>query len=249
MPKVSVVIAAYNCSPFILQSIESVLAQKYPFLEIIIVNDGSTDATAKRLEAYRRHPLIKLFHQAQRGQGWTKNRLIRTARGKYIALFDADDIMLPGRLQKQADTLDNSPLFGACYGKGKIVDMHLRPIKDELYGNEFGKPIEKNWDLLQTLMLPGTLMFRRSIAEKIGGYNAELDYSADTDFMLRLAEHTRLLFLNEPLILYRRHKDSASHKEAMRREELIARRMAIARRYGVDAQFLKVKRCSNLNLI
>ena len=133
MPKISVIVAAYNCSSYISQSIDSILAQDYPSLEIIILNDGSTDDTGEVLDKYSKCSLIKIINQKHRGQGWAKNRLIKCANGKYIALFDADDIMLPGRLKKQIYVLDNDPSFGACYGKARITDTHLVPKKDRLY--------------------------------------------------------------------------------------------------------------------
>lgn len=237
LPEVSVIIAVYNCALYVSQAIESVLAQEYPSLEIIILNDGSTDATSKILHTYRKQPFIKLIGQEHHGQGWAKNRLIKESRGKYIVLFDSDDIMLAGRIKKQVDVLDKHPSFGACYGKAKIVDRYLRPKRDQLYGSEFGVLIENAWDIIQTPLLPATLMFRRNLVIKIGSFNKELDYSTDTDFMLRLAENTKLFFLNEPLILYRLRKESASHHKEMQEEELFVRSMAIKRRYGMKVQF------------
>ena len=111
------------------------------------------------------------------------------------------------------------------------------PKKDRLYGSNFGGAFEFSWDIIRIPFLPGTLMFRKSIAERIGGFNKRFNYSADTDFIFRLAENTKLFFLNEDLILYRLHKKSASHNKNMPEEELLVRRAAIHRRYKTKANF------------
>ena len=238
LPKVSVTIAAYNCCPYIAQAIDSVLSQDFPSFEIIVVNDGSTDKTDKVLAGYRKNPLIRVINQKHYGQGWAKDRPVRAARGKYIALFDADDIMLPGRINAQTEILDKHPSFGACYGKAKMVDLKLRPKKDKMFGREFGMHYRKSWDLIRIPIVPAALMFRKSIYQKTGGFDHSFNLSADTDFMLKLAEKTRLYFLDEYLILYRRRRGTASHNKDIWQEESRARKNAIERRYNFQATYL-----------
>lgn len=231
-------IAVYNCAQYISQAIESVLSQDYPSLEIVILDDGSTDQTGKILSSFRYQRLVKVFRQKHCGQGCAKDRVIKLCRGRYIALLDADDVVLPQRLKKQADFLDSHPQIGACYGKAKMVDENLNPKMDKMYGREIGIPFKRTWDLIKIPIHPGTLMFRKRLYKKTGGYDHSLTITPDTDFMLKLAEKTKIFFLDEYLILYRRHKSNITHSKEIWKEEAKARRNAIKRRYGVDLKIL-----------
>lgn len=231
MPKVSVAIAAYNCARYIAEAIDSVLAQGFPSLEIIIVNDGSTDDTGKILNIYRKHPLIRVINQKHRGQGWAKDRAIKASQGRYIALLDADDIMLPQRINKQTAVLDKYPSIGGCYGKAKVVDENLNPIKDVMYGGEIGKPFKKTWDLIEIPFHPGTLMFRKILYKKTGGYHHSFTITPDSDFTLKLSEHAKFYFIDDYFVLYRMHRSNVTRNKSFLKEEAIAREDAIWRRY------------------
>src|SRR5262245_25838031 len=106
-PLVSVIIPSYNSARFVSQAVRSVLEQTYSPLEIIVVNDGSTDDTVSVLDAYKGD--IQIVHQANGGVSKARNRGIREAKGKFIAFLDADDQWLPSKIQKQIDCLRANP--------------------------------------------------------------------------------------------------------------------------------------------
>ena len=111
-PLVSVVIPSYNCGGVIGDTLESVLAQDYPALEVIVVDDGSTDDTCDVVARYGDR--VTLLQQRNAGAAVARNAGIRCARGDYVALLDADDLWLPGKLSIQVDHLEGNPQVGTC---------------------------------------------------------------------------------------------------------------------------------------
>lgn len=111
-PLVSVVIPAYNCAATIAEAVDSVLAQTYPAVEVIVVDDGSTDATPAALAAYGRR--IRVVTQSNAGLAGARNAGLAAARGVYIALFDADDVCLPERIALQVEYLERRPHLLLC---------------------------------------------------------------------------------------------------------------------------------------
>ena len=114
-PRVSVIIPAYNAAAFIDEALRSVLDQDYPNLEVIVIDDGSTDETAERLAAYASQALC--IHQPNSGGyvGAARNAGMARATGEYLAFLDADDIMLPGRIRRQVDFLSTHPEVGLVF--------------------------------------------------------------------------------------------------------------------------------------
>ena len=108
VPAVSVILPAYNCEKFIGKAIQSVLQQTFSDLELIIINDGSTDKTEFAILAFDDPRIIYIKNQMNKGLVFTLNRCIELAKGKYIARMDADDICLPERFAKQKTFLDQN---------------------------------------------------------------------------------------------------------------------------------------------
>src|SRR5712672_3418309 len=106
-PLVSVVIPAYNCARVIGDALDSVVDQNYPALEVLVVDDGSTDETCDVVARYG--SAVTLIKQRNAGAAVARNEGMRRARGKYVALLDADDLWLPGKLQLQVDYLERNP--------------------------------------------------------------------------------------------------------------------------------------------
>ena len=108
MPLVSVSMSAFNCDRYIAEAIESILAQTYKNFELIIVDDGSTDRTREIVERYSDPRIIKIFSDQNRGLIAARNLIVSIAKGKYLALLDADDRAVPERLQVQVDFLESN---------------------------------------------------------------------------------------------------------------------------------------------
>ena len=115
---VSVVVPAYNCADCIGQAIDSILDQKYPFIEIIFVDDGSTDDTQKVLESYQNR--ITVLSQPNSGAAAARNTGLKSANGAYVSFLDSDDIWLPGKVDAQVKYLELHPDVGMVYHSWEV---------------------------------------------------------------------------------------------------------------------------------
>jgi len=127
MKKVSVIIPVYNVEQYVAQTLESVLAQTYTNLEIIIVDDESPD---RSIDICRRYsdPRIQIIQQKNRGLAGARNTGIRQATGDYIALLDSDDLWLPNKIQRQVDHLESSPQVGVSFCRSAFIDDSGKPL-------------------------------------------------------------------------------------------------------------------------
>ena len=221
-PRVSVVTPAYNAAPYLAQAIDSMLGQTFTDLELIVVDDASTDATASILAGYRDPRLVVVRNERNLGVVGARNRGLAMARGEFIAPFDADDISLPTRLAKQVAYLSNHPealLVGTAtryLEQGNVV-----PGKQVVDNS----PVMIRW--LLHVMNPlghGTLMIRSGAVAAIGELMSEdFIYAEDFEFWHRLLISGEPAFINEPLVLYRRHAQAVSIKNEARMLENAAR--------------------------
>lgn len=208
MPLVSVVIPNFNYAKYVAQAIDSVLAQSYPEIEVIVVNNGSTDNSSEVLRAYGDR--IRLIEQENLGQSGARNSGIKQARGEFVAFLDADDIWLPGKLEKQMK-LFTRPEVGLVYGGYRTVDTALRPLSTRI-------PRLRGRILRQFALGPGavisggesTSVIRKEALDRIGPWDTELSISAGWDVYRRIASHYEIEVLAEPVMLYRQHGNNAS---------------------------------------
>jgi glycosyltransferase involved in cell wall biosynthesis len=199
---VSVVVPAYNAAPFLRAALDSVLAQTEPVAEVLVVDDGSTDATAEIAAGYAAP--VRLLRQENAGVSAARNHGIREARGEWIAFLDADDTWLPAKNAVQLAALRAAPEHGVCYSAFQVVDEDLRPLRIER-NRRRGTILE---DLLQRGNVVGsvcTVLVRRSLLDEVGGFDPAFSYCADWELWVRLARRTEFLYLDEPLVTYRRH--------------------------------------------
>jgi glycosyltransferase involved in cell wall biosynthesis len=206
MPSVSVVIPAYNAERFLAAAIESVLAQTFADLEVIVVDDGSTDGTASVVESYGQR--VTYIRQANSGVAAARNRGIAASTGAYVGFLDADDTWLPHKLDRQLSALREHPTHHACYSSFLVVDLRLEPLRVQ--------PSPRSGPLLEDLLLIGnvvgcpTVICERALFERAGGFDPELSQCADWDMWIRLGLLTDMLYLDEPLASYRQHADNMS---------------------------------------
>lgn len=211
MPAVSVIMPAYNVEAYLAASIESVLAQTFHDWEIVIVDDGSTDATGSIADAYAaRDPRIRVVHQSNGGLAAARNTAMRHARGHTFALLDSDDLWDPDFLTAQMGMFAGSPDVA-------IVTANARNM-----GGPFdGKPARPWPDKRPQPDLAGILrdeeavfimsVFRRSVYEAIGGFDERMRSNEDYDYWLRAAAAGfRFVRNDSPLGDYRRRDDSLS---------------------------------------
>jgi len=211
-PSVSVIIPTFNCAQYIATAVDSVLAQETVDFEVLVVDDGSTDATGEILERYGAR--IQYLYQPNSGVSVARNRGLAASRGRYVAFLDSDDAWHRNKLERQLQALENSPGAAACYSAFLVTDSHLSP----LYVHR-GKP---HTSVLEDLLLrgnwvstPSTVLCERALFSKVGGFDPELSLCADWDMWLRLAAVTEFVYVDEPLASYRKHDGNMSGNVAL----------------------------------
>ncbi|MGH9423586.1 MAG: glycosyltransferase family 2 protein [Thermoanaerobaculia bacterium] len=204
MKTVSVIIPNYNYGRFLREAIDSALAQTYPPLEVIVVDDGSTDETPQVLAAYGDR--IRAIRQDNQGVGAARNTGIAAARGEYVAFLDSDDIWRPRKLEYEMARFAADPDLGLVHCGAESFDNRGKTIAVSLAGLE-------GWvanDLLsldrEVITTPGSgIVVPKRIAEEAGGFDVRLQPSEDWDFCYRITVRYRVGFVPEILVRYRLH--------------------------------------------
>jgi glycosyltransferase involved in cell wall biosynthesis len=211
-PKISVIITTYNRAHYICETIDSVLAQTFTDYEIIVVDDGSTDNTKETLKAYG--DKVRYFYQTNQGQPAAENTAISNARGQYLAFVDDDDSWLPTKLEEQIKVLENDPDLGfvcceAYYtdADGKIVH-HWK--KKPWHHENFISLYDGNF------LNHSSVLLKRDLFDKIGGFDPALLTTQDYDLWLRLAYVCKFKFMPVPLTKIRLHPNN-KHKNKVRK--------------------------------
>lgn len=227
---VSVIIPTYNRADTIEEAVESLLSQSHAALEIIVVDDGSTDDTAGRLERFSGR--IRFVRKPNGGCATARNIGLEHASGRYIAWMDSDDVCLPDRIALQAialDSLEQAVLVSCDFssmnavgevleqshicsyystarqagGAAKLYDAAM-PVADgtsEARPTYVGNCYEKL--IWGNFIHPPTVMVRRDALERCGGFDPEVPYNAEYDCIIRVARQGPCLYIDSPLLLYR----------------------------------------------
>ena len=214
-PLVSVVIPAYNAARFIQDTLESALAQTYPHVEVIVVDDGSTDETVDILRGYGSR--IRSIRQDNQGVSVARNRGIAAARGELIAFLDADDVWLPEKLTLQVAEHAIHPEAGLITCGTYYIDEHGK-VFDERKPNDFRDRQHTFHAFLIRNMIyggPSTVVVPRRCLDAVGDFDAALPPTEDRDLWIRLAQRFIVRALDRPLSRYRLHPHN-SHKNIER---------------------------------
>jgi teichuronic acid biosynthesis glycosyltransferase TuaG len=203
--KVSVIIPTYNRPRWLPETIESVLDQTYSYMEIIVVNDGSTDNTEEVLEPYI--DKIKYIYKENGGPGSAVNAGIMAATGKYIARLDDDDLFLPEKVELQVRMFQQRPELGLVATDNHIIDaeggiVETRRVLD------FSKHGALVTLLQHCIFSQPTVMVRKECHDKVGLYRNT--YAQDYDMWLRIARAYPVGVIHSPLAMYRRHGSNRS---------------------------------------
>lgn len=207
-PLVSVVIPTYNYGHFVCEAVESALAQTYPSVEVIVVDDGSTDDTRERLSVYSNR--IRYIHQHNQGLSAARNAGIQAALGKYVALLDSDDQYHPEFVAKLLPLINDRPelaLVGSQYMKGGSPE----------WTQDFTRIREPSLVPLEAIALKPTefcsssVIIRRSVFGQIGCFDVALRSVEDRDMWIRIAAQYPVLLVHAPLAFVREHRMSMSH--------------------------------------
>ena len=232
-PQVSVVMPVYNGERYLAEAIASILGQTYADFEFIIVDDGSTDASAEIIcEFAERDPRIQLIRlEHNMGNATARNNGISVASGKYVAVMDCDDICLPDRLRKQLTFLETHPEIDVIGFTKWLVDQDLKPLTGISVPQEHPLIV---WGLFFGANIVHHVLMRREPLVAAGGYDAGFKVSCDTELWSRLIATSRFANLLDILMLYRQHPQaiSAKHKDQQRAAGVVIIRRMLERLWG-----------------
>lgn len=213
--RVSVLIPLYNRASYILETINSVLEQDYPDIELIVIDDGSTDGGDLLVEQFAERGELKLLRHPGRinkGQAAALNLGLTVATGEFIAVLDSDDLYVPGKISKQVTFFKQNPNVGLVYGNGKGIDAAGKVIYDINYDNRIERSDPNDLLLDCYFLLPQNSLVRASVYQLAGNFDETLRSGQDHDMLIRLAEKTKIAHQTIDSFRYRRHGDSISAK-------------------------------------
>lgn len=200
MPKVSVVIPAYNSIAYLPETVASVLQQTFTDFEILIVDDGSTDQTvawANQIPDSR----VCVITQPNQGVSVARNTGILCAQGDYVAFLDADDVWEPNKLEQQVRYLETNPTIGWVHSWVSLIDAHSQPVGKRLISHAEGQI----WKTLifRNAIACCSVMVRRSCFSVAGLFDPEIRSAEDWELWIRLAFHYPVGLIKQPLARYR----------------------------------------------
>jgi glycosyltransferase involved in cell wall biosynthesis len=203
MPQVSVIVATYNMGMYVVEAVNSVLAQLVQDLEVIVVDDGSTDGTREVLSIFANNPRVRLLFQENQGQPKAKNSGLRLARGRFIAFCDADDYWLPNKLSLQLPLFERNPRVGVVYSKTLRLDTDGR-----VFPPAESQSIQPKGNVLEHLFIRnrvpfGTAVVRRECLQQVKGFDETIPMGIDWDLWLRTALYWEFDCVPEATYVYR----------------------------------------------
>jgi len=209
--KVSIIIPAFNRARYIRHTVESVLDQSYPNLELIVVDDGSSDGTRAILEQFG-DQIRLLEHEGRqnRGQSASINLGLRQAEGEYVAILDSDDYWEPDKIKIQAEYLEQHPDVGLVYCNGTAVNENGVFLYDIYRPGHTESSRPENILLDCYFFVPSNSLIRTQVLRQAGGFDETLRAAQDHDMAIRIAEITRLAYIDKCVFHYRRHTQSIS---------------------------------------
>ncbi len=213
-PVISVCMPVYNGSAFVRETIESVLAQSYKNFEFLVMDDGSTDASAELVRSYAdQDSRVTLFQGPNRGVSRSRNLLLAEAQGEFIAVIDSDDVALPNRLKDQLDFMQQNPDINWLGGAFELIDERGRYLTTMSLAADNAS--------IQNLLLKGSpsllhsaALIRKDVMEQLGGYRESFSTAgsdaSDLDLWLRMTEIGAVANLPQTIVKYRIHSKSIS---------------------------------------
>jgi len=208
--KVSVIVPTYNRAHLITEAIDSILNQTFKDFELIIVDNYSSDDTESIVKSYADERIRYFKHQNNGLVSINRNYGINKSRGEYTAFLDDDDLWLPEKLEKQVEFLDSDKELGLVYSDTYIIGSNGN-LREHTYfyrikpfrGNVFNKLLQGNFIPMLTVVI------RKEVLDKVGGFNPRYKICQDYDLWLRIAEYYPIDFIEQPLAKYRVHGGSS----------------------------------------
>lgn len=211
IPRVSVIVPAYNHASFVASSIQSVLAQTFNDFELLVSDDGSTDDTAKVIAAIKDRRLTFFPNDVNRGACVVTNELVWRARGEYIAVLNSDDEWHPEKLERQLQWMEAHPSIGACFSRVEWIDKDGNALADDqiAFGKVFDQENRSQAAWLRHFLFSGnclchpSVLIRRRCYDALGLYDNRLRQLPDFDMWVRLLKTEAIHILDERLVRFR----------------------------------------------
>ncbi|MEH7073451.1 glycosyltransferase family 2 protein [Neobacillus drentensis] len=205
LEKISVVIPTFNREALVMDAINSLRNQTYKNLEIIVVDDCSTDNTQSRIENERDPRIVYVRHEYNQGGSQARNTGIHRATGEYIAFLDSDDQWLPTKLEKQMEVFKNNSNVGIVYtGYKNVSGTSVRSeVHPHLSGNLLTELLKKN-----CIGTTSTVVIKKNLLLEVGNFDPELPSCQDWDLYVRLAQITEFGVVKDAFVLYNEHDES-----------------------------------------
>jgi glycosyltransferase involved in cell wall biosynthesis len=238
-PRVSVIMAVYDEELFLSEAVQSVLSQSFQDFEIVISDDGSTDATPEIARSFAEldPERIKVIRAEQnQGKSFALNRALAVRSGELIAWLDGDDVMMPGKLEAQVTALDANPDAAGCTHDAEIFNSDtgaaIGRFSEAMNGRRLQSGGIEMWFDPTYKMLPSATMIRSSLCP-LGGFDQRLAFTNDWLFDIEIFRQGRCVAIDDVLVRYRRHADNfttrADSSGASYEEGLMAMAIVTAR--------------------
>jgi glycosyltransferase involved in cell wall biosynthesis len=233
MPRVSIIVPAYNADRFLAATLDSVMASTWRDFEVVVIDDGSTDGTAALVQQYP--PPVRLLRQTNRGMSASRNRGILESDAEFIALLDADDLWHPMKLALQIECLEANPQAGVCFTEFFSWDgmqpPPFEPVSSGILDARLSGWIYHQMILTNFVLPSSALMPRRAFA-KLGPFLCENQKTDDWEFFVRASQEFEFRKLAARLVAYRQTPQSLS-KRVSEVNETEAMREALMARFGL----------------
>ncbi|WP_284010719.1 glycosyltransferase family 2 protein [Haloarcula pelagica] len=258
-PRVSVVVPTYNRADTVGRAVESALAQTVTDIEVVVVDDGSTDDTAAVVTGIDDERVRYLAHERNRGRSAARNTGIEAARGEYVAFLDSDDRWLPGKLDRQLAELSRRPpewigvycefLTPKPSALGRLVDWLSREVFATPRALEGGRELAREILTVNVLMGPGsTLLVEREALRATDGFDEELVDHEDWDLVLQLLDHGKIAHVDEALVVVPSSGGDPSPEELVRnKRRFLARHADRIREF--EAEGTRIRRVHELHIV
>ena len=209
MFQISVIIPTFNRKPLLFNAIDSVLTQTYQNIELIIIDDGSSDKTIDQLKEYKSK--IKVHRQINKGISAARNKGLKISKNDWVAFLDSDDRWEPEKLEKQVNYLKQNPKHKFCHTDEIWIKNTVRVNPRNKHKKYGGYIFDKCLDIC--CISPSSVLIHKSIFKKIGLFDENLPVCEDYDLWLRISAEFPILFLNEKLtIKFGGHSNQLSKK-------------------------------------
>ena len=237
-PRVSVVMAAKNYARFLPQAVDSVLAQTERDWELVVIDDGSTDATPEAVRPYLGDARVRYVRSDRLGQSRAKNLGLRLSRAPLVAYLDADDAWLPTKLASQLAALDAEPSAGVCYCLRAFLDEAgaVPPDRAPVPASGYPTGDVKRAIFSRNFVCFSSVVVRRRVLDHVGGFDPALDLAIDYDLWLRVARHYGFACVPEPLVLYRTGHGNLSQRLSDRVQTAVCIKARALERRGLAAE-------------